>query len=431
MLAARVLAEYFQRVTVIERDSLPGEPSARAGVPQGKHLHVLLPRGVMVLEDLFLELLAELQSAGAVPIDIGNDIAWLTPQGWGARFQAGRRILAFSRELLDWSVTVRLVHLSNIELWEECDVVGLIDTNGSVNGLRARARGRGGERNINADLIVLAPGRHAAVNNWLSAVGISAPQTTVIDAHVGYASRYYRRSPHFGAHWKAIFIQAAPPHHVRGGGLFPLEKDRWIATLQGGDRDYPPTDDVGFLEFTRSLRSPLMYEAIRDAEPLTDIVGYRATQNVFRHYEQLAQWPDRLLVIGDSVCSLNPVYAQGITVAALACMALRDLLKAESLDGLGKRFQRRAARIASGPWMLSTTEDLRFRNVEGAKPGVATRCLHHYVDELLRTANMNEKVRRSFLDVQGMLAGAHRIFAPSVVTRIVANAVRRQLQATR
>jgi 2-polyprenyl-6-methoxyphenol hydroxylase-like FAD-dependent oxidoreductase len=204
-----------------------------------------------------------------------------------------------------------------------------------------------------------------------------------------------------------------------------VEGNRWLLTLQGGDADYPPNDEQGFLDFARSLRSPALYDAIKDAEPLTPITSYRGTENRLRHYERLSPWPERLLVVGDAACAFNPVYGQGMTTAALTAQNLREHLRqyTANLDGLAHRYQKSLAKINSGPWILSTGEDLRFRSIEGARPSVLTRFMHRYIDHVLRLGTKSPEMRRRFLEVQGMLKPPGALFRPSIFARVLGSAL--------
>jgi 2-polyprenyl-6-methoxyphenol hydroxylase-like FAD-dependent oxidoreductase len=427
MLAARVLADFFEQVTVLERDALPDAAEFRPGVPQARHLHALLPRGRRILEGYFPGISAEMLAAGAEMLDIANDIAWLTAYGWGTRFPSEFEGLSSTRDLLDSIVRSRLKQLPNVEVLQGCEVIGLV---GGANGVEgARLRLRGNEKDLVdeifwADLVVATTGRHSTAPEWLKDLGFHEPAVDCIDAHVGYASRMFRRPDGPPIGWRAIFLQAAPPEFKRAGILFPVENNRWLVTLQGGDRDFPPADDAGFLDFARSLRSPLLYEAIADAEPLTPISSYRATENRLRHFERLRAWPERFLVIGDAVCAFNPVYGQGMTTAALASENLRSCLaeRKDGLNGLARRFQKRLARTNKAPWMLATSEDLRFVSAEGAKASRSTRLMHRYIAAVLQLATRERSIRKSFLEVQGMLKGPGAIFRPSVFLRVLKHA---------
>jgi len=159
---------------------------------------------------------------------------------------------------------------------------------------------------------------------WLEELGHGPTRQTVVDSFLGYASRTFARDPTTASEWRALFLQATP-QSTRGGGLFPVDHDQWHVTLAGVGRDYPPTDEAGFLEFARSIRSTILFDAIRDAQPTSTISAYRRTENQLRHFDDLPSWPTGFVVLGDAACCFNPVYGQGMTVAAIeACAAAAE-----------------------------------------------------------------------------------------------------------
>ncbi len=427
LLAARVLAAHFARVTVVERDRLPAAPAFRAGVPQSRHVHVLLARGCTLLERLFPGLVADLEAAGALPVDWPADVLWLTPAGWSDRFRTGLSILCCSRELLEVTVRRRLTALQGVRFLEQHDVVGLVaspDGRG-VEGvaLRARDGAPGSPATLAADLVVDASGRDSQTPRWLAALGYAPPAETRVNARLGYASRYYARPKGFRPDWQVLFFHAKPPTMRRGGALFPIEGDRWLVTLAGMGGDYPPTDEAGFLAFARSLRSPILYEAVRTAEPLSPIHGYRRTENQMRHYERLARWPERLLVVGDAVCAFNPIYGQGMTVAALSAATLhrclREQARAGGLTRLGRRFQRAVAQRGATAWLMATGEDFRFPTTEGPRPGPATRLLQRYLDRVLAAATVDARVSLALGQVMNLAAPPATLLAPPIALRVL------------
>jgi 2-polyprenyl-6-methoxyphenol hydroxylase-like FAD-dependent oxidoreductase len=431
LVTARVLADHFERVTVLERDRYPDGPLPRKGVPQARHLHALLLRGRQILEEVFPGIGEELRQAGALGVDTAADLAWLTPAGWGFRFPSGLELLAFSRDLLDWCVRRRVAALPRVEVREETDVTALIPT-GAGNGVRgvvARPRDEGrpeGER-LYADLVVDASGRASRAPEWLEALGYPRAEETVVNAHVGYASRFYARPRGPRADWKALYVQAAPPGRRRAGIAFPVEGGRLLVSLSGGGRDYPSTDEAAFLEFARSLPTPMLYDVLKAAEPLTPIAGHRGTENRLRHYERMPRWPERFVVLGDAACAFNPVYGQGMTVAALGAAELGRCLAEQPrhepdgcLSGLAVRFQRRLARLTAAPWMFATSEDLRYREVEGSAPGWATRLMHRYVAAVIRLSTRHAGVRKRLLEVFHMLRPPAALFHPGVLFRVAA-----------
>ena len=432
LLAARVLADHFDLVTVVERDAYPSDASVRKGVPQASHVHALMRRGQQVIEGLFPGILGELLADGAHLVDVAGEVAWLTPQGWGARFPSDLNVIGFTRPLLDLHVRRRLWPNARVRVLEETETLRLLPAargGGGVCGVLGRTRRSGStEERMRADLVVDATGRGSRAPRWLQELGYDAPEETVVSAFLGYASRLYRVPEGFASDWKGAYVQVAPPAHTRGGIMLPVEGGRWLVTLIGGGRDYPPADDEGFLEFARSLKSPVIHDAIKGAEPLTPVRCHRATGNRRRHYERLKRQPDNFIVTGDAACAFNPVYGQGMTAAALGALALDESLgeqrrrhRGGDLRGLARRFQKRLAKANAAPWLLATGEDFRYREVEGGSPDAATRFMHRYMDGVVRLSTRDVNVRRAMLEVMHMLKPPASLFHPRVSLRVLSH----------
>jgi 2-polyprenyl-6-methoxyphenol hydroxylase-like FAD-dependent oxidoreductase len=432
LLAARVLTAHFDRVTLIERDCYPADAVFRPGIPQSRHLHVLWTRGLELLEHLFPGLEETLTAAGAQEIGVPSDVLWMNAAGWCERFEV-TRLLTFSRPLLDWAVRSRLTYprdratsatvpatdgdsaVPAITFMQGHDVSGLVPRGPDVAGVELRSGG-----SLGADLVVDATGRGSRAPAWLDALGYPVPPETTVDPLLGYASRYYAIPPHFDPGWRAIYLQANPPATRRTGGLFPQEGGRWICSLSGAGRDYGPTDEGAFLEFAKSLRSPLLYEAIRDAEPLTPIHGFRRTANHRRHYERMRAWPRGFVVMGDAACAFNPIYGQGMSVAAMSALALDRGLRRPGAE-FERRFQRHVARSASGAWLIATCEDLRYRETKAPPTGPRTRLVNAYLDRVVAAANVDRRVCADLVDVIALTSPPASLFSLAVLARVASN----------
>jgi pimeloyl-ACP methyl ester carboxylesterase/2-polyprenyl-6-methoxyphenol hydroxylase-like FAD-dependent oxidoreductase len=416
LVAARVLADHFGEVVIVDRDTFPDDAAFRKGVPQSRHLHVLLARGAQILEDLLPGFRADLAAAGAVPVRWPADVGLLGAAGWATRRTRSQTLISTRREQLEDVVRRHVMSTPSVEVLENRDVTGLLTarSGSSVGGVRIRSRADQSERDLEAGLVVDASGRGSQAPAWLEEMGCGATRQTVVDSFLGYASRTYARDPTIEREWRALFLQPKPPTGTRGGGLFPIEHDQWHVTVAGVGRDYPPTDEPGFLDFARSLRSTLLYEAIRDARPISTISAYRRTENQLRHFDELPGWPQGFVVLGDAACCFNPVYGQGMTVAATEALVLRGWLK----DGLSAHdFQQRLAKAIANPWLLATGEDFRYPTTEGGRPNVATRLMHRYLDRVNATSTTDPVVARAFNNVVQMVAQPTLLFHPEVVVR--------------
>ena len=423
ILAAQALGDHFAEVTVVERDQLPDQPNFRTGVPQARHLHTFWAGGLRAVEQLLPGIEADLIAAGACPVRFPTDMRWLTPSDrWMGRFPATQRLASASRILIEWVVRRRVEQTPGIKFITGHEVRSLrLNRQGDVTGLTMRARrGDASTVELPADLVVDASGRGSALPDWLEALDRRRPRESTVDAFLGYASRTYAVPDDFRADWKGTYIQAAPPRECRGGIIMPIEGNRWIVTLLGGGRDYPPTDDAGFLEFARSLRSSALYDVIAEAEPTSPVWGYRHTSNHRRHYERLPDMPGRLLVVGDSLCSFNPLYGQGMTVAALQAQTLTAFLRRYwpgDLPALAGPAQRAVAKCTTGAWLVATGSDLRYPITAGAKATFATRLLQRHVDRVFTGGHRRSQRERCLPPCTQHGRAPQALFRPGTVAR--------------
>ncbi|PZS30281.1 MAG: 2-polyprenyl-6-methoxyphenol hydroxylase-like oxidoreductase [Pseudonocardiales bacterium] len=426
LLAARVLANHFEQVTLVERDALPDSAQTRKGVPQGHQLHVLLPRGRGIVERLFPGYGQELKTAGAVSVRLPTDTLILTPAGWLDRRATGWSLLSASRPLFEWALRRRLREVPGVTILDRHDVTSLLTSRDGRQVIGTTVRSLddagSGHRQLDAELVVDASGRGSRAPVWLSEGGYGTPRKTHVDPNVAYASRIYRIPEGFSADWQLVMLASQPPSIPRIGYLFPIEDGQWMVSLIGAAGQHPPTDEDGFAAFTRSLRHPVIADAVATAEPMSPIRGHRGTANRLWHYERMRCWPERFVVLGDAVCAFNPVYGQGMSTAALAADTLDTCLReqrrrrrADDLDGLARRFQRRLARRNAGPWMLSTGEDLRYPTTTGGRVTAVTRLQHRYLDRVVVATTQDPAIADAYTQVLGLLARPTSLFAPRVL----------------
>jgi 2-polyprenyl-6-methoxyphenol hydroxylase-like FAD-dependent oxidoreductase len=428
MLAARALADHFDQVTIVERDIVPEGSENRPGVPQARHLHFLLKRGLMVTEELFPGITADLQEAGGHLLDQGSDFRILYRSGWSPRKALGLEFCTFTRPLFEATVRRHMMKHPKIVLRQGVEVAGLeLDASRTqVAGVRLRPRRREPgvaveEELMQAELVIDTSGRSSHAPEWLEAAGFEKPEETVVDAFWGYATRIYEPVEEYKKEWKVLFLINRPPYQPRAGIIQPIEGNRWIVTLAGVMHDYPPTDEDSFLQFARSLSSPELYRAIRNAKPLSKIWGYRQTENRLRSFEK-ARMPQGFAALGDSVSAFNPVYGVGMTLTGLEALELRKCLNRGHGRLDTRHFQKQVAKLVAGPWALTTGEDLRWPTTEGGKITAKVKFMHWYIEQVIRLIPRSEEVFRRFQEVNHMLKSPAALFHPSVLGPVLRQA---------
>jgi 2-polyprenyl-6-methoxyphenol hydroxylase-like FAD-dependent oxidoreductase len=419
LAAARVLADAYRRVTVVDRDLLPAPGVQRRGVPQGRHAHGLLARGREVLEELFPGLTDELVARGALYGDIQLHGRWYNE---GVRLRqgpSGLNSLSVSRPLLEGQIRRQLAAFPNVSIVDGCDVAGLVATpdRRRVTGIRTLRRGTGPEQVLEADLVVDATGRGSRSPAWLAALGYEPPEEEAVRPRAAYASAVYRRRPaeHLGG--DRVVILAATQATRRGAAMLAMEDDRWIVTLFGYLGERPPTEPGAFVDWAATLAAPDVHEVIAEAELLQAPVPARFPASVRLRYERLDQFPEGYVVTGDAVCSFNPIYGQGMTVSALEALALRDCLR-NGAGQLGRRFFRSAAKLVDIPWGIAVGADLRFPEVEGPRTP-KTRMINAYLARLHVAAGQDPVLGRAFLRVVNLIDPPERLMSPELAFRVM------------
>jgi 2-polyprenyl-6-methoxyphenol hydroxylase-like FAD-dependent oxidoreductase len=423
LVAARVLSHRFARVTVLDRDDLPTTVQPRAGVPQGRHGHGLLASGTAALEQLFPGLQRELVSAGAVPGDVIGNVRWFQHGYYKARFDSGLRGILLSRPLLEQTLRRMVQGIPNVSIESDTHVLGLIADRDrqTVTGVRTR-RGANAATLDGTGLVVDAAGRASRSPEWLADLGYEQPSESRVVVNLGYTTRFFRRRPSDLNGDRGAIIAPDPRLGRRVGFMLAQEGDRWIVTLAGWLGDHAPVDAKGFQEFARTLPRPDIYDVITQAEPVSDPVAYVFPANLRRHYERLTRLPAGYVVMGDAICSFNPFYGQGMSVAALEGQLL-DRCLAAGLADLPQRFFRQARRIIDTPWMIAAGSDFAFAGVRGTKPP-GTDATNWYLQHVHRVASSDRTVCRAFFDVANLLVPATRLFAPRIVARVVLGSLR-------
>ena len=425
LTAAGALAEFFGQVVVLERDTLPAEPAHRAGTPQARHVHGLLLSGQRALSLLFTGFEQDLARAGAVSLRVGLDVRMERPNydpfpqrdlGWFS--------YAVSRPTIEHVVRRRVESLANVTLRQHCRVEKLLASanGGAVSGVRFE-NDDGANETIATDLVVDASGSGAVTLDLLQSTGRPLPEESTIGIDLGYATCVFAIPDDAPTDWKGVMTFGQAPHNSRGGTMLPLEGNRWMATIGGRHGDVPPGDAEGFLAYAGALRTPTIYNAISRAERLGGVARYGFRESVRRHFERLDQFPRGLLPIADAICRFNPVYGQGMSVAAQEACLLQTLLARLAGDGdpiaaVAPAFFAEVQALIETPWGVATL-DFVFPETRGQRPADFETTLK-FGSALTRLAAEDPAVHKLTAEVQNLLRPRSAYRDPALVQRVMA-----------
>jgi 2-polyprenyl-6-methoxyphenol hydroxylase-like FAD-dependent oxidoreductase len=421
LLTARVLADHFDQVTLLERDPVHDVPESRKGQAQTRHIHGLLAQGLIILQEYFPGLDEELCAGGAFKGDLGERIHWYQYGGYRINFKSGITGMAMSRPFLEFHIRRRVLRMPNVTLIDSCAVTELVTSPDKkrVTGVHVMKRSAENIPEIlDADLVVDASGRGSSTPKWLESLGYDRPAETEVKTRIGYATREYRRLEQ-DDQLRSEMILPTGPTEKHGAILFPVEGDRWILTAGGYVGDHPPADEAGLLEYIRTLPVPDIYNIISTAEPLTEIITYKYPASLWRHYEKLKSFPEGFLVIGDALASFNPIYGQGMTSAAMQTHVLKTLLaQSPTRQGFWRPYFKEASRVVNMPWQLAVGEDFRYPETEGRKPPF-TDILNTYVAKLHQATHRDPVVYSQFMRVVNLMAAPTSLMSPRILWHVL------------
>ncbi|MEV6547235.1 FAD-dependent monooxygenase [Streptomyces sp. NPDC051597] len=427
LLAAQVLAEHAERVTIVERDRLPDGPKARGGVPQSRHTHVLIPGGQRAYDTLLPGFCEELMAHGAPRVGAPSDIVQWQGGRWFRRTEETAFFICPTRPLLEWLVRRRVLANPRIELVEGTETVGLAGDATRVRGVLLRERGAAAvgrePRRLAADLVVDASGRGSRAGDWLTAIGAEPAAEETLETGLAYATRVYRTGEDSDA--EPHFI-VPNPGQTYGAVVLPAEGGRWLVTLSGLRGAEPPLDDRGFTEFSERLPHPITRDWLDAAKAETPALAYRTTANIRRRYDRPGRRPAGFLVTGDAQCVFNPIYGQGMTVAALCAVALRDALADTRRTPTTRRVQKAMLDASRQAWDISAGSDKNMPTATGsaARSTLADRISGWYLGRVEARAPGDPAVGRVFRDVLYLSEPVSALFAPGIAKAVLFGPVR-------
>jgi 2-polyprenyl-6-methoxyphenol hydroxylase-like FAD-dependent oxidoreductase len=421
-LAARVLSEFYGEVLVVDRDKVLGVDTPRRGAPHAYHAHGLHARGHLIMEELFPGLTADLAATG-IPLGDLGELQWYFNARLLKPAHTGLVTVKAPRPVLENHVRNRVAALPNVTYLEQHDILRPVTTRdrAQVVGVLVRRQADDRELELTADLVVDATGRGSRTPAWLEELGYQRPEEERIKIGLAYTTRLYRPDPSWTEVIESINVVASPAHQ-RGAFFGQMGQDVCILSLTGILGDHPPTDAAGFLEYARTLPVPDVYRVVRELEPIDEPASFGFPASIRRHYERLTRFPDGLLVIGDAFCTFNPVYGQGMSVASLEAMTLRDTLLAGEVSP--RAVFKALAKTVTVPWDISAGGDLDFPEVEGKRTG-KVKMANGYMARMQYAATKDARITETLMRVAGLIDRPETVFKPATVARVFRHARRR------
>ncbi len=422
LAAARVLSGRYAHVTVLDRDTLPDEVAPRRGVPQGNQPHILLASGLGELEALFPGFEQELVDAGGTKFDTGTGLCtYRLGRRWPA-VATGVELVAATRPQIEAIVRDRVAALPGVAIRDQIAVSGLA---GSAAGITGVVLDTG--ETIEADLVVDCTGRGARSDRWLASLGLATPEHHEVKVGVAYASRLYRRSPGDLADWQAVFILPTAPAERVDGLAIPIEGDRWLVGIGGWHFPEVPLDTESFERFARELPDPLLAEVMERAEPLGDVVVAKFPSSRRRLFERMEQPTPGYVALGDAICSVNPIYGQGMTCTVLQASALGAALdqhERRTTSAMVSDYYAAAAVVVETPWQFAVGGDFVYPQTTGPRPrGIGLR--NWYSRRIAYASQIDSEINRAFVRVQQLIDPPSVLTRPAFVARVLRMARKR------
>ena len=421
LATARVLSNHFSKVTVLERDRLPAEPAPRSGTPQAPHAHALLAGGLQALQSLFPNFEHDLEHAGAVQLRAGKGIRQERPgfDPFPSR-DLGFDNFFMSRALLEAVTRRRVLENPNIEIRTRCRATEIVASPDTRRVEAVRYDGEdGGADTIDADFVVEATGRGGLTLQLLDRLGLEKPEETEIGIDQAYSTIIVERPQNRETSWEGVMVLPSAPASSRGGFVFPIEKQQWILSIGGNHGDVPPGDREGFLDFVKSLRTSTIYDAVKNARPTADIIRFRLPASSRRHFERLESFPAGLLTTGDAVCRFNPVFGQGMSVAAQEAVILDGLLQEDvPADRLAKEFFAAIQPAIETPWGVAQS-DFVYPATRGVPPADFGQRIQYSI-ALTKLGAQDPEVHKLMAEVSQLLKPQSALREPALAARVMA-----------
>jgi 2-polyprenyl-6-methoxyphenol hydroxylase-like FAD-dependent oxidoreductase len=416
-----VLSDFYDRVTVFERDELPDAPVNRTAVPQGRHVHLLMARGAMEFDALFPGLLDDMVAAGVPKLENRPDCIYFGAAGHllGTGHTLRDEFTAYvpSRPHLEWQIRRRALAIANVELRHASVREPQFDTGAQrVTGVLVDSGDDVEPEFVAADLVVDAAGRGTRLPVWLEQWGFDRPQEAVLDVGIGYASQQFRLPE--GLLAERVIVAGASRGQPLGLGMLGYEDGSWVITTFGVAKAQPPQSFSEMLRLAEQLLPDRVRAALEHAEPVGEIAFHKFPVSRWRRYHKLDRFPAGILPLGDAVASFDPTYGQGMTMTSLQAGHLRRALAAGPKQDVAATVNRATAKTTYPVWTMTAIGDLTFHHATGPTPWWY-RPVGDLFDQFLGAAETDPVLAEWFLRRFSLLDSLYMVPVPPLILRAI------------
>ncbi|NDJ56511.1 FAD-binding monooxygenase [Enterobacteriaceae bacterium 4M9] len=425
-LTARVLARHFDEVLLLDQDTFSTDPAPRKTVPQEHHVHLLLNRGSAIIEALYPGFKNALLNAGAQEIDLCHGVKCYAGKAWKQRWPTGITAHYCSRTLLEFVLRQQTMGVENVKIIDGVRVKGLLHDAGRVSGVQVTVDGDA--RELEATLVVDACGRSSRTSAWLKQFGYGDVLREEVANQLGYVSRIYRRNPARNPGWQVLLVTPDLPQRRNMGVISPIEGDRFMVTAGGWFGASPLPNEDDFMRFLAELPVPDIYNEVSQLEPVGGFHPFKMPCSLRRRYDLMPNWPQGLLVVGDALCSINPIYSQGMSVSALQVEALARVLPAFLRGDIWAQ-QVLSAQIDATDisWQQAKANDESLRP-QASRVGLKARLHARWLGVVNAAAFHNRDVAMATLNIANLVADKRTLYSLPVARASLLSAIARVLR---
>ncbi|WP_440603727.1 NAD(P)/FAD-dependent oxidoreductase [Bacillus sp. GB_SG_008] len=419
-LAAKALSHSFQKVIILEIGEEWTEKTPRKRVPQSYHPHVLLKGGEEAIEELFPQIISQLIEDQSIVSNFTQDVKWHHFGCWKPQFTGDLTMVQQSRPMFEWHLKRRIDQVANIVTRYRMMVEQILidEEHNKVYGVRVKNLETGAEEEIHANVVVDASGFGSKSVEWLQTHGIQVKEEKVW-IQLFYATRVFRLKTKERLDWCNLLVSPSFPENPYGALIQTIEDDRFYVTFSGYANERAPQTDEEFFAYAQKLPVPDVRSFLEIAEPLSDIRIHKIPYQVRRRFDLIRHVPEGFLVIGDAHCRFDPVFGQGISVAAMEALELeRCLRENKHLEkDFTYKFHKSISELIATPWEMTTTEAFRVSNIKGDRP-LMQPFKQWYTKKVYRLSAFNPEIYIRLVNVMNLIRSPLHLFHPKVLFAI-------------